>query len=83
MAKKSVLDEPESILNDTFIASENYFPTEPDTMYTMAEDEIPVHEVPSVDDQTDNSASMFERPFIWDDHVNTCSLSPLYSVTRD
>ncbi len=83
MAKKSVLDEPKSILNDTFIASEYYFPTEPDTMYTMAEDEIPVHEVPSVDDQTDNSASMFERPFVWDDHVNTCSLSPLYSVTRN
>ncbi len=49
----------------------------------MAEDDIPVHEVLFVADQTDKSASMSERPFICDDHVNICSLSPLYSVTRD
>ncbi len=48
----------------------------------MADEFVLTHvpSVPSVDDQTDNSASMFERPFIWDDHVNICSLSPLYSV---
>ncbi len=82
MAKRRMSDEMENVLSDTFISTINS-QAEPDTVYTMAEDEIPVHEVPFVADQTDKSASMSERPFICDDHVNTCSLSPLYSVTRD
>lgn len=66
----------ENVLSDAFISSINS-QTEPDTVYTITEDEIPVQKVPCVDNQTDKSASMSERPFIFDDHVNTCSLSPL------
>ncbi len=36
----------------------------------MGEDEIPLHEVPFVVDQTDKCASMSEKPFVCDDHVN-------------
>ncbi len=82
MAKRRMSDEMENVLSNTFISSINS-QSESDTVYTMADDEISVHEVPSVDGQTDKFASMSERPFIRDDYVNICSLSPLYSVTRD
>ncbi len=82
MDKRGMSDEMENVLSDTLISSINS-QSEPDTVYNMAKDGIPVREVPFVVDQTDKSASMSERSFICDDHVNICSLSSLYSVTQD
>ncbi len=84
MAEKSVPDETENILCNTFLVSENFSQPEPSIACTDVEDMMPVHESHAVDDhKTDKSDSMSESPFICDEHVKVCSLSPLYSVTRD
>ena len=73
-------DETENILFDTFIVSENSSQPELSTVCTDEEDVI--HDPHAVDDHKSDPLS--ECPFICDDPVNTsCSLSPLYSVTRD
>ncbi|XP_016351416.1 uncharacterized protein LOC107695849 [Sinocyclocheilus anshuiensis] len=82
-AKRMISDERESILGDAFISSVNSSQPERNTVCTSIEDETPVSELPSVIDNVEKSDSQPESPFYCDDHVNACSLSPLYNVTRD
>lgn len=81
-AKKMISDEKESILSDTFISSVNSSQPDRNTVYTDNEDVIPVSELPSVVDNVEKSRSKPESIFYFD-NANACSLSPLYSVTRD
>lgn len=83
-AKKMRLDEKESILSDTFFPSVNFSQPECSAVVTSIEDDNFKSDLqPVVDDQVEKSGSVSESPFHCDGHDDVCSLSPLYSVTRD
>lgn len=84
MAKKMRLDEKESILSDTFFPSVNFLELECSAVVTSIEDDNFKSDLqPVVDDQVEKSGSVSESPFHCDGHDDVCSLSSLYSVTRD
>lgn len=83
-AKKMRLDEKESLfLVILFFPSVNFSQPECSAVVTSIEDDNFKSDLqPVVDDQVEKSGSVSESPFHCDGH-DVCSLSPLYSVTRD
>ncbi len=83
-AKMMRLDEKESILSDTFFPSVNFSQPECSAVVTSIEDDNYKADLqPVIDNQVENSGFVSESPFHCDGHDDICSLSPLYSVTRD
>lgn len=80
---KKISDDREINLSDTLIFSVDSSQPGSNTVCTGTEDKIPVSELQSIIDNVVKSDSIPESFVDCGDHVNTCSLSPLYSVSRD
>ncbi|KAI7800925.1 hypothetical protein IRJ41_015687 [Triplophysa rosa] len=79
-----ILDEKENILSDTFFSSVNSFLPEGDIeVIKNVADSSETGLQPVIDENGEKSGSISESSIHCDGHDNVCSLSPLYSITRD